>query len=165
VNGGLTGKVFCRTALCAVRTSRRKCACVRACVCYTIFNNYIPPVLCLLFHRVGGATWRTDRLERSGGSSPRPLVQTSFKSFQSLSFSAPPGREMWTSRMPLEPKTGTRNVRWVSRHTATEPPPWHATKPEVKNYHGGLPRDGPGAPIEVNASLHLTPNPNSAPDT
>jgi hypothetical protein len=28
-----------------------------------------------------------------------------------------------------------------------------------------LPRKGPGTPIEVNASLHLTPNPNSAPGT
>ena len=30
----------------------------------------------------------------------------------------------------------------------TGPPPWHATKLEVKNHHGGLPGDGP---IEVNA--------------
>jgi hypothetical protein len=32
--------------------------------------------------------------------------------------------------------------------------PWHATTPEAK--YQWLPRDRPGTPIEVNASLHLT---------
>jgi len=72
---------------------------------------------------------------------------------------------------PWNPKQG--NVKWVSPGTlcatmsgpATGPPSGTPPSPRLKTTIGGLPRDGPGTPIEVNASLHLTPNPNSAPGT
>ena len=72
----------------------------------------------------------------------------------------------------LESKTVTRNVRWVipARSVplscpATGPSPGTPPSPRLKTTTGGLLRDGPGTPIEVNASPHLTPNPNSTPVT
>ena len=44
---------------------------------------------------------------------------------------------------------------------ATGPPSGTPPRPRLKTTTGGLPRDGPGTPIEVNTRLYLTPNPNS----
>jgi len=42
----------------------------------------------------------------------------------------------------------------------------HAATPEAENHHRWITlRSRPGTPKEVNANLHLTPNPNSAPGT
>ena len=45
---------------------------------------------------------------------------------------------------------------------ATGLSPGTQPRPRLKPTTSELPRDGPGTPIEVNASLHLTPNPSSA---
>jgi hypothetical protein len=60
---------------------------------------------------------------------------------------------------PLEPKTGTHNVRWVSHSgvplscPATGSPPGTPPRPRLKTTTGGLPRDRLGTPTEVNVSL------------
>jgi hypothetical protein len=74
---------------------------------------------------------------------------------------------------PLEPKTGTHNVRWVSQvHCgvplscpATGRPHGTLPRPRLKTTTCGMPRGLSGTPAEVNTSLHLTPNPNSVPVT
>ena len=84
-----------------------------------------------------------------------------------------PPRPTWRGREPRRVTDSVGDVLGVRRGEptgskesgATGPSPGTPPSPRLKTTTGGLPRDGPGTPIEVNASLHLTPNPNSSPDT
>ena len=55
----------------------------------------------------GGATWRTDRLERAGAPAPIGLKCKRLSNlFCPWSFSTPPGQEVWTSRMDVTRSVG-----------------------------------------------------------